>query len=1186
MTELLNPGWWFWGVAESWRWLLFCLLVGAVALPLTLRLFRGLPDRGAGLCIGAGLLLVTWMTWFAALERFGAGGPGSIARTMLLVLSLASMGALAVPRLMRRGKRSRRRGANRGFALAGCGVLIAIAPLPHTGFAAWFMLVLLAVAGGFAWSGEGARLLQTLRRVAAPLAASALLFVVSFVFFTNVRSHVPDATFEAAHSGAEKFGNLAHLSALMRSTQMPPGDAWFLGEPSNYYYAGHLVVATVAKATGTETAHAFNLGVATLFALVVSMAFSFTLNLVEGWGRRCRMRGVRWTRGIAWGCAGALAVGFFGNLDAVQQFASGVASWTAGEGFAGFDYWRSSRTIHGAPHAFESAATITEFPAFSALLGDLHAHHLALVPWMLLFSACLALHLKCVRGRLTGRQWLARCGLDLVVIGGAAGMLAATNSWDVVPGAILVPLAVISSVRAVEAGPAWRWVTFGIVALLAGWFGGLLFNLVPGSVPIFSFPVVLPVAAVVALLLGLQVARSLRRNASGEWAPVVLMLCGGAGLFVLVAVAGFLGARSWQPDLPAMEAMRVGSRDGLLVLATTLFAAWVAFSGEGFAWRGRLALGLCALALAAVVAVASVFPWAGTFRSPMESERTLLIAAFPPVAEPAPLVRFHDFATEFWEGTPVRPNPPQLRTAFGDFLVHWGLFVIPALLLAGAALLRRAWRLFRPSLRTRPTGGEILFGTTGLLIGLWAVGRNHYQSFTTATLMVAIALLAVLLVREGRSLAGARWLFLLHAAIVLFFVEVFHIKEAMSGDYARYNTYFKLTYALWIPLAACAVALFRDGAHRLRRRETAVVRAPSLLLHAGGWASGALFWAVLLLALRSGMLRTFVFFVGLAMLFALLVSGFRFARCRDRSAEERLAATLAAGTRRAPLVAGLALFLFLGLIYPVAGTMMRTGHLQGPLNGDGVRTLDALAWMEGRALFSGDREAAAWLYENAPSGALILEAPPLATGEDRLTGQSYSAVGRLAAMSGVPTLVGWPHHQMQWRGWRTPVPPSLAARFSQHLTLEELGLDDAVRTSFPEGLSIVNLRALKHLALEGRPVNAEDVRRIFLGRIEAGTEENLVAALRESNRRGLPMMDLLRKMEDHAERIYTATALDAEVVGLIRFYGIEYVAVGELERRRFPGHRRGLAKFEAWPVAFEAQGTRLYRVPSAEREDP
>ena len=53
-----------------------------------------------------------------------------------------------------------------------------------------------------------------------------------------------------------------------------------------------------------------------------------------------------------------------------------------------------------------------------------------------------------------------------------------------------------------------------------------------------------------------------------------------------------------------------------------------------------------------------------------------------------------------------------------------------------------------------------------------------------------------------------------------------------------------------------------------------------------------------------------------------------------------------------------------------------------------------------------------WLRENIDGAPVIAE----------VTGNPYSEYGRVAANTGLPTLLGWANHEYQWRG-STPEPP-------------------------------------------------------------------------------------------------------------------------------------------------------------------
>jgi YYY domain-containing protein len=90
-----------------------------------------------------------------------------------------------------------------------------------------------------------------------------------------------------------------------------------------------------------------------------------------------------------------------------------------------------------------------------------------------------------------------------------------------------------------------------------------------------------------------------------------------------------------------------------------------------------------------------------------------------------------------------------------------------------------------------------------------------------------------------------------------------------------------------------------------------------------------------------------------------------------------------------------------GMVYPVLGNYSRAGGF------DHEPTLDGTAYLAiGHA---DDYAAIAWLNENVEGAPTILEAPGSG-------GSSYVYEGRVSALTGLPTLLGWAGHEGQWRG--------------------------------------------------------------------------------------------------------------------------------------------------------------------------
>lgn len=91
--------------------------------------------------------------------------------------------------------------------------------------------------------------------------------------------------------------------------------------------------------------------------------------------------------------------------------------------------------------------------------------------------------------------------------------------------------------------------------------------------------------------------------------------------------------------------------------------------------------------------------------------------------------------------------------------------------------------------------------------------------------------------------------------------------------------------------------------------------------------------------------------------------------------------------------------LILGLTYPLLATVTKTNGFNPP----GGRTLDGSAYLAGQS--AGDYDAIRWVNETLPKG-VIAEA----------IGGSYSQYARVSTHTGLPTVLGWGGHEVQWRG--------------------------------------------------------------------------------------------------------------------------------------------------------------------------
>lgn len=279
--------------------------------------------------------------------------------------------------------------------------------LPFTSATLWGAVLLLGIAGWLWTWRSGWFTRDTLRHLVVSEAGHLAAFVAFLVF----RGFGPDANFQ------EKPSDLMMLSSVMHSTSMPPQDAWMAGETVNYYYLGYAIWGGFGKMAGAMPAEVFNL------ALISSFAMTF----VAGAGLVASVLG-RFHRdrvAITGGVIATITILLMGNPWATGQVLDDREFQENAFFFDGIG-WEASRVIVDV----EGGGTnpITEFPAFSFVLGDLHPHVMAL-PFTILALALAWMLLTLGRLR-EGVSLIRRDWHRLALAGGMIGSLYALNSWD------------------------------------------------------------------------------------------------------------------------------------------------------------------------------------------------------------------------------------------------------------------------------------------------------------------------------------------------------------------------------------------------------------------------------------------------------------------------------------------------------------------------------------------------------------------------------------------------------------------------------------------------------------------------------------------------------------------------------------------------------------------------------------
>lgn len=191
--------------------------------------------------------------------------------------------------------------------------------------------------------------------------------------------------------------------------------------------------ATVIKFTSVRPEIGYNLALAGILGLISVLAFSLGYNVT---GRK------------RYGFLALFLIVFSGNLDGFLQLLGIIKTsllditatdrlWNfASPWWRNYDFWRSSRAVEN---------TINEFPAFSVILGDLHAHLNALP----IFLCGLILAIQIMRNiphYASLWRYEVRNIDELFIAAIIVGALSASNSWDVIGYGGFLALAIWSGI--------------------------------------------------------------------------------------------------------------------------------------------------------------------------------------------------------------------------------------------------------------------------------------------------------------------------------------------------------------------------------------------------------------------------------------------------------------------------------------------------------------------------------------------------------------------------------------------------------------------------------------------------------------------------------------------------------------------------------------------------------------------
>lgn len=209
-----------------------------------------------------------------------------------------------------------------------------------------------------------------------------VLFFALFAVLTYIKCFNPDA------NGTERFMDYGFMTSMMKSDYMPPEDFWFSGTSLNYYYLGQYFATYLTKLSGITVNYGYNLALMMTASLCMVLTYSlvsriFEVYLVERAEeykllRKRTVASSHFLRQVICRVAGiisGLAVTFSSSCHYwVYAKLVPIAREIMGLG-EGTSYWFPDATRYiGYQRENTGDKTIHEFPSYSFVLGDLHAH--------------------------------------------------------------------------------------------------------------------------------------------------------------------------------------------------------------------------------------------------------------------------------------------------------------------------------------------------------------------------------------------------------------------------------------------------------------------------------------------------------------------------------------------------------------------------------------------------------------------------------------------------------------------------------------------------------------------------------------------------------------------------------------------------------------------------------------------
>ncbi len=237
----------------------------------------------------------------------------------------------------------------------------------------------------------------------------------------------------------ERIMDFGIMKMIDTATYLPPLDMWSVDGPLNYYYFGQYLITYLSRVAHVRIEYGYTLGMCTIAAMAVTMIWTLVYELlIRNSSRRVAVIG---------GSVASVFVTLTGNLHYVffylftEKLHLNLSIPNEKD-----SYWFADSTRYiGYNPLVEEDRTIHEFPWYSFLIGDLHAHVVDILIVVAILAVLMAFAFNFQRKYIVRKNEIIRelLNQELIIIAFLIGISSMTNYWDypiyyVVSGSIVL----------------------------------------------------------------------------------------------------------------------------------------------------------------------------------------------------------------------------------------------------------------------------------------------------------------------------------------------------------------------------------------------------------------------------------------------------------------------------------------------------------------------------------------------------------------------------------------------------------------------------------------------------------------------------------------------------------------------------------------------------------------------------